>query len=266
MRVRTCIVCAFVCAAALAFPARIDAQQSTGQRIGTVVSDIVKTAFPVVKDVIDAIWPADKNANKKAADAQTALDAKKKAADANTRRDLDSLKQVSVNLGAVRQFLANCAAVDSRLAVMKTQLGEASAISDTMKAALHTTWDPAATRLDELKAINVDAVDDLFLKQTLTGVKEAIKDYKQNITTQIDSKQATAGTALRASLNDLQPKISGIVSLATILIDDMSTALNKAVADAAGAAGPPPPLTRVQKRDRDESLAAITRLYKASLK
>jgi len=216
---------------------------ATGERIGNAISAAVSTAFPAIQPIISAIWPTDRNQNKKAADAETVLKAKKAEADKLLAQNTAQLKQAAADLAVARNFVTSSSDILARLSVMQATLASRpdnapAQLSDAEKKILQDWWTPAKARLDALQSVeigkNIDSMSDVFLKTVFNEIRGSITDNAANIATQLSDGRATA---LDRSLARLTPQFARIGPLASILIGDIGVAVERTVTNLSGAGG-----------------------------
>jgi len=214
--------------------------QATGERIGTAISAAISTAFPEAQKIIDLIWPAKKTDPKKAADATPPLTKANSDATKVQNAQITTIIQIADELAVMRTFLSYCVAADENVTTMQTILAK-SILSAKDQGDLEQAWNNASLRVAKLGSAEIQTQisglkpTDSYMQQTLNNIAEANLGLIQNITEELkavktDAKPETV-EALRANVNVLKTYLTGVNSLAGIVIGDISLGL-KSVPDA----------------------------------
>lgn len=242
---------------------------TTGQKIGNVISAAVSTAFPAVSSIINAIWGSAGNKNAvKAKDAAPALQTAKDNATVAQKSNSDELTAIAKNLAVLRSFVTECGFAGVQLAKMQTLIGSstAPALNKDEEQKLHDYWDAADKRLETLAADavgqKVDGMTDDYLKGTLGGIRDSIKDNSSNITKQIDQGRRSE---LSLSIADLFGHVNGVAALTGLLIGDLSASLAVAATNISSKAGGEE-VDPVANRDRANNIDLLNKTYNLHLK
>jgi hypothetical protein len=207
-------------------PTTTTAPNPTGVKIGSIVSAAITTAFPAVSTILKAIWPSGKENDK-----QTKPTAQSKVEDAaavaKRKAALEQFTKMGNELETVRIFLQASSDANEQVIAMQTLVQDKATIDDALKSQLGQSWILASGNLAQLKddkiQARIDAMsDDSFVQTTLTNIRQVNLGRLEVVKLQIDGKQLAP---LRKSLDDLQPKLSGISHLAGIIMGDIAVSL-----------------------------------------
>jgi hypothetical protein len=223
--------------------------QATGERIGNVISAAISTAFPEVQRIIDLIWPAKKNQSKNATEAAASPGLIKASKDASSEQDkqIATIIQIANELSVMRTFLGYCIAADENVTAMQTILAK-SQLSAKDFSDLDRAWNNASTRVAKLGSDDIQnqimalKPTDSYVQKTLGNIASANLGLIQNITKElaaVESKDAKpeALEALRTDVNSLRDALTGVNSLAGIIIGDLSIGLKSIPDTLKGAMG-----------------------------
>jgi hypothetical protein len=242
---------------------------STGKRIGNIISAAVSTAFPEVDKIIKAIWPNGTTKPKTPAQATQLLQNTKQNADANQKPNTDALHKAASNLAVFRNFVTDCGYASVQISKMQVALSAKSSekpLTEEEKAQLTDLWNPTNTHLEDLTSATVgasiDAMDDDFLKSSLTTVREAIKNNSVNIADQIKSGRVGA---LQLSLAQLAPSVNGIAELTGLLIGDLANSLKAAGYSLSPNVARAPEIDRTGPRNRSDAVKLLNQVYQLKL-
>jgi len=213
--------------------------QATGERIGNAISAAISTAFPEVQKIIDVIWPTNKNQSKNAAAATPPLTTANKTASVDQNKALTAIAQIADELMVMRTFLSYCVAADENVTAMQTILGK-STLSSKDLSDLKQDWNNASLRVAKLGSAEIQMQisglkpSDPYVQQTLGNIADANLGLVQNITDELKTVETNPKSqeidALRSNVNALKTALTGVNSLAGIVIGDVSLGL-KSVPD-----------------------------------
>jgi len=233
--------------AILLLPALVVAQQpsnptskpapgaGTGTAIGNGIKAAITTAFPAISQVINAIWPGDKNNSSKKKDDATAATAglKSKSVEGQT-----TLNQITGDLDAMAAFLSACTVAENRVIDMRTMLRLKTTFTPAEALQLKNDWTTAKGRLTPLaqQASVLNNVTDTYIQATL----ETIVQANSGPIGSIDNDMAAGNTGypqLASDLAVLDSQLSAANALAGIVVGNVSHGLKDAKNVAAGAQG-----------------------------
>jgi hypothetical protein len=211
----------------------ISSKPTGGQAVGSFISDVIKTAFPSVQTIINAIWGKDSNKSKKATDAEPPLTTLQKPA-------VENLSVLANDLQTVNIYLADCTVADQHLISMQVTLQRITKPTDDGWSDIESHWGYVQKRLAELgtketKALATSSKDE-YVRRSLLAVSDSSYGQLDDIDKAIKAKNAPKLTLL---LNELQPKVAGVTAIATDVIGDIGTGLLEAAKTAAPKAGLP---------------------------
>jgi hypothetical protein len=214
------------------------AKPSVGQSIGTVIKDAVTTAFPVVSDIIKAIWPGGDTKNKNPQQATDALNKARQTALDKQKQNFADIKAIAAQLATVRLFFSSCVVAERNVTEMRAFLDTKPTLAAKDFDSLGDMWTKANGPLKQLAGneiqTQIDAIPDDFARTTLQAIRDANLGQLDVVQKQIGRKDADA---LRKSLNDLEPKLASANALAGELLGSIGVALNNLPDKIGGALG-----------------------------
>jgi hypothetical protein len=203
------------------------AKPSVGQSIGTVIKDAVSTAFPVVGDIIKAIWPSGGNQSKNPQQVTASLTQARQPAQEKQKQNFADIKTIAAQLATVRLFFSSCVVAERNVTEMRTFLDTKPTLAAKDFDSLGDMWTKANGPLKQLAGneiqTQIDAIPDDFARTTLQAIRDANLGQLDVVQKQIGRKDADA---LRKSLNDLEPKLASANALAGELLGSIGIALN----------------------------------------
>jgi hypothetical protein len=243
-------------------PAAVKPGQATGERIGNAISAAITTAFPAAQKIIDVIWP-NKTQKKTAANATPDLVKAKTAADTNQNENFAAISAIADELTTMRTFLNYCVVADEHITAIQTTLANKTALTPQDVTQIGKDWDFANLRIAKLGSAEIQTQiaalkpTDTFVQQTLGNIADANLGLIQGITKEVDAltKPNPPLDALRVDINSLKTYLTGVNSLAGIVIGDIGLGLKSTKDLTKGAQG-----GKIDNETKDEYTAFNNRL------
>jgi hypothetical protein len=219
------------------------ATPSTGVKIGTVISDVIKTAFPEVQTVVNALF-GNKPDNSKItkADATAAIsDAKKKASLAAFEK-LKPLSKLADELFTINEFVVPALRAQVDLATLTANLGSIP----PKWPAIKTDWSTVNKQLSimsEVKAADLSKVGNIAARIILQNIQANTGDAALRMQGAIDQRSVTDALA-QASV--IQSTLHDVATLSTVEFEQLRQDIADAGSSASGGEGgqePPSMLT-----------------------
>jgi hypothetical protein len=181
----------------------------TGQRIGTIVSAAVDTAFPIIGKIMGLFKTTKPDEKTTQTDVATAV--KKAQADfkAAAKQQLQPAATIATEIGVIQIFATAGVAARSNIATMSNLLSQASPDYDK----IGTEWTIAKNNLADVLTLKVEtirAVREPTIQERCIALQNARKDLMVRIDANVDeAKKKTPGY----SKQDLQDEITAMAAL-----------------------------------------------------
>jgi hypothetical protein len=217
---------------------------STGVRIGTIIKDVIGTAFPGVSGIdglIGAIWAhkttnGNPNQNQLNQAAQAASPQIKQSIVSQAQQHLAPISEVADELQVVSLFGVPTTTAMVDVIRMSDRLGTGKPLSPNDLTQMKADWAEAKAELATVKNADPTKVQDLWLRDKLTKIQQANITVVLRIDTEMEAKPLNS-QQLATYLNQLNGTLQDISAAVGYEVSNMQADLKSLSAWANGAAG-----------------------------
>jgi hypothetical protein len=187
-----------------------DASKATGQRIGTMVSAAVDTAFPVIGKIMDLFKTKKPDEKATQADVQKAVKAAQDEFKKTAKEQLQPVATVSKELGVIQAFAAAGVKARANIATITSLLAQSN--PNYTKIALE--WKIAKNNLADvltLKPADIRAIREPTIQERCLDLQSSRNDLMVRIDASLT--EATSKDPKDFSKQELQDQISAMSAL-----------------------------------------------------
>lgn len=214
-----------------------DTGPSTGTKIGRIISDTITTAFPVVKGILDQLFPrSERDKNLSADVVKKAVDNERIKAETRAINAVQPLKELQAQLKIVTDAARHAVVADSELAQIQAIIVVSRSDPSAQPTAAQWTevsrhWINANSRLDALKAINVNGVQ-FALREPLQRIADLSFGGVQNTASAVERGD---GSAVLVLVGEMRQALGPMSYITGFLVADLTDGLAGIESDIKGA-------------------------------
>jgi hypothetical protein len=186
-----------------------DSAKATGQKIGTIVSSAVDTAFPVIGKIMDLFKTKKPDEKATQADVQKAVKTAQDDFQKNAKAKIQPVSTISKELTVISNFASAGVKARENIANMDNLLAQAT--PNYSKVALE--WKIAKNNLADvltIKPADIRAIREATIQERCLDLQSARNDLMVRIDANLDDANKQAKSF---SKQDLQNQISAMLSL-----------------------------------------------------
>ena len=239
--------------AGLAWPAvgqDTNDEQSVGKTIGTVIQDVISTALPSVRQLLDMFWPKDDPDKIDREELTSGIARAKSELEANVKSKIRPASAISQELILTAAYLDD--AVSAHEAVLQMLGGMRSTANSVPNwPRLQEDWSAAEAYLSDIKAKtpdpNITGIRSAYVRLRLSNIVDAKNDYSGRITVGIENRDRVS---VEANLLKLEGTLADMTAVVGFQIRDVGVAFQELERWATGSAAALPLSERDPFRDR----------------
>jgi hypothetical protein len=206
-------------------PARSQTE-STGTKIGKVVSDAISTAFPITKGILDQLFPRnEKSKTVSQDDLKKAVETERNAAQKRAIDALQPLKEAQSQLKLVTDAARHAVTADVAIAQMQATIVATRNTSNEVPSLqwreISRNWVLAEARLNALKGTNVNSVA-LALREPLQRIVDLSYGSVDNMKSAV--KDNDTATVLRLA-GEMRQALGPMAYITGFIVADLSDGL-----------------------------------------